>query len=210
MFSFHDYLTSASKLMVLMQTVSTSSSSSWARTAQPGGYGEKSTLWQGTSLWHSYWEKHLIKKAVSGNWSADEPQILLRESPRSAELLQKWGLLQYLQHSRGWHEQQGHHCSGPLRGSLSRGSTIISINNKKKSKKKKTEKTSITWRDFLYIVLGMLKTQKAEQFLTEHIFPNATILVTCKFLQGSSNPMQCYLKSRNQTAQQRPWKMHSE
>lgn len=208
MFSFHDYLTSASKLMVLMQTVSTSSSSSWARTAQPGGYREKSTLWQGTSLWHRYWNILLKKQfqetevLMSPKFCSENPLAVLScyrsgdscstfstagagTSNRDTIALVHWG------------------------GSLSRGSIIISINNKKKISRKNRKDIHYLERFPLYSVRNAENTESRTLSCRAH-FPNATILVTCKLLQGSSNPMQCYLKSRNQTAQQRPWKMHSE
>lgn len=186
-----------------MQTASTSSSSSWARTAQPGGERRKARYGKGRDS--STVTKENIKKAVSGNWSADKPQILLREFPRSAELLQE-----YLQHSRGQHEQQGHHCSGPPRGSSSCGSIIISINNNNNKKSKNNRKDIHYLERFpLYSARNAENTESRTLSCRGH-FPNATILVTCKLLKGSSNPTQRYLKSRNQTAQERPWKMHSE
>lgn len=128
----------------------------------------------------NYWEKHLVKNVVSGNWSADDLQSLLK-----AVSCYAWrDSCCKLQHSRGWHEQKGHHHSSPAMKALSCGKDFmekavfitLSINNNKFQKWCKRHPPSTTsQRGFLYIAAGMLKAQKVGHCIAQVIFPTLPV-----------------------------------
>lgn len=149
-------------------------------------YWETSTLCQGT--WHNT-PAQLLRKASCQKrgfrklkcwWTPKSTQ----GSPLSAvSCYARRDSCCKLQHSRGWHEQKGHHHSSPPREALSHGKAFIekdifitlSINNNKFQKQYKRH--PLPKRLPLYCGRDVEDSESRALYCTGH-FPNTTTLVT--------------------------------